>query len=85
MTSTDCRSCVLGVLKSVGMSTYPIKAVCEVGPAGKKCHGTPEGADKCTGMVYFEQLSADECKISWDIKGAGKAGPHGFHIHEKVS
>jgi len=65
-------------------SPYPIVATCDVGPKGKPCNG---GAEKpgegCYGTVTFEQTSADECKISWDITGAGP-GKHGFHIHEKA-
>ncbi len=70
--------------KTQKMSTYPIKAVCEVGPKGAKCHGKPEGEGCCTGMVTFEQVSAEETIISWDIVGAGRPGKHGFHIHEKA-
>ena len=64
---------------------YPIKAQCQVGPNGKACNGKKEqdGGDKCTGMVYFEQVSAEETKISWDLAGCGKQGPHGFHVHSR--
>eukprot|EP00928_Gymnodinium_smaydae_P036453 TRINITY_DN2547_c0_g1_i2.p2 TRINITY_DN2547_c0_g1~~TRINITY_DN2547_c0_g1_i2.p2 ORF type:complete len:183 (-),score=56.50 TRINITY_DN2547_c0_g1_i2:107-655(-) len=63
---------------------FPIKAVCEVNPGGKPCDGGSDEGNKCTGTVCFEQIDADTCKISWDIKGAGKPGLHGFHIHEKA-
>ena len=66
------------------MSTYPLKGVCEVGPKGKRCHGKPEAEGECTGMVYFEQTSADETLITWDLRGCGREGKHGFHIHEKA-
>ena len=63
---------------------FPIKAVCEVGPKGKPCSGSaPPPGPGCYGTVTFEQVSADKCKISWDITGAGP-GKHGFHIHEKA-
>mmetsp|Transcript_6208 Transcript_6208/g.13697 ORF Transcript_6208/g.13697 Transcript_6208/m.13697 type:complete len:179 (+) Transcript_6208:95-631(+) len=62
--------------------SYPIKAQCEVGPNGKPCSGG-EDDGKCSGMVYFEQTSADSIKITWDIKGM-TPGLHGFHIHEKA-
>ena len=66
------------------MSPYPIKARCEVGPKGNPCHGKPEGKGVCTGIVDFEQINADETKISWVLEGCGKEGLHGFHIHEKA-
>mmetsp|Transcript_38506 Transcript_38506/g.46509 ORF Transcript_38506/g.46509 Transcript_38506/m.46509 type:complete len:175 (-) Transcript_38506:165-689(-) len=62
--------------------SYPIKAVCEVGPKGNPCKGGDAGGS-CYGTVTFEQTSADSCTISWDITGAGP-GDHGFHIHEKA-
>ena len=63
--------------------SYPIKATCEIAPKGKPCH---EGAEEtgCTGVVNFVQTTADYCEISWDLKQCGKAGLHGFHIHEKA-
>ena len=65
-------------------SMFPIKAVCEVGPKGKPCSGSaPPPGPGCYGTVTFEQVSADKCKISWEVTGAGP-GKHGFHIHEKA-
>lgn len=64
--------------------SYPIKAICEVGPNGKTCGGGDEAAPACRGVVHFLQESADSCTISWDITGAGKEGLHGFHVHEKA-
>merc|ERR1712146_689729 len=69
----------------VSMSaSFPINAVCVVGPNGKPCGGGSDSNNQCGGTVTFEQIDADTCKISWDIKGAGRAGLHGFHIHEKA-
>ena len=79
--STDAEAAKTGYGSDV---KYPIHAQCEVGPNGKPCHGKPEGDGTCTGMVYFEQMNADETKISWDLTGCGKEGEHGFHIHEKA-
>merc|ERR1719424_2382420 len=63
--------------------SYPIKAVCEVGAAGKPCGGGAEQAPECGGTITFEQTDADTCKISWEIKGL-TPGLHGFHVHEKA-
>ena len=63
--------------------SYPIKAICQVGQNGKVCNGAEEPAPGCTGTVWFEQLDADNCKITWEIKGI-TPGLHGFHIHEKA-
>ena len=63
--------------------SYPLKAICEVGPNGKPCGGGAE-TTSCTGTVTFEQTEEAFCKISWDLKGCGKAGLHGFHVHEKA-
>lgn len=60
---------------------YPIKAQCEVGPNGNPCHGKPEADSVCSGMVYFEQVTAETTNISWDLEGCGREGKHGFHIH----
>mmetsp|Transcript_9082 Transcript_9082/g.22241 ORF Transcript_9082/g.22241 Transcript_9082/m.22241 type:complete len:195 (+) Transcript_9082:133-717(+) len=64
--------------------SYPIKAQCLIAPKGKPCGGGEEEAPGCTGIVTFVQESAEKCVISWDLKGCGKAGMHGFHIHEKA-
>jgi len=64
--------------------SYPIEAYCEVSPKGKPCHGGNDLDNKCTGLVKFLQKSADSITISWDLKNCGKAGEHGFHIHEKA-
>ena len=69
---------------STSATSFPIKAVCVVGPNGKPCGGGSDSGNACTGTVTFEQTDADTCKISWELRGCGKAGPHGFHIHEKV-
>jgi len=70
------------------MSTYPIKATCDLGPKGQPCTpGQKEGpaGPGCYGTVTFEQTSAEECVISWDISNIGPPGSlHGFHIHEKA-
>merc|ERR550525_1767407 len=63
--------------------SYPIKATCEVGPAGKPCGGGAEKAPGCTGTVTLEQIDEDTCKISYEIKGLSP-GLHGFHVHEKA-
>ncbi len=62
--------------------TFPIKAVCEVGEAGKACDGstTPTG---CYGTVEFTQVDAENIEIEWKVSGL-KPGLHGFHIHEKA-
>jgi Cu-Zn family superoxide dismutase len=62
--------------------SFPIKAVCIVGPEGKSCDGT-SGDTGCTGTVNFEQTDADTCKITYEIKGL-TPGKHGFHVHEKA-
>eukprot|EP00419_Tripos_fusus_P009746 CAMPEP_0172661838 /NCGR_PEP_ID=MMETSP1074-20121228/4975_1 /TAXON_ID=2916 /ORGANISM="Ceratium fusus, Strain PA161109" /LENGTH=175 /DNA_ID=CAMNT_0013477671 /DNA_START=47 /DNA_END=574 /DNA_ORIENTATION=- len=63
--------------------SYPIKAVCVVGPEGKTCDGAPEGK-LCTGTIVFEQTEQDaDCTISYEISGL-TPGKHGFHIHEKA-
>merc|ERR1719284_2162119 len=62
--------------------SYPIKAVCEVGPNGKPCDGA-EPAEGCFGTITFEQTDADTCKITYEIKGL-TPGLHGFHVHEKA-
>lgn len=63
-------------------SPYPIVATCDVGPKGKPCNGGEEKpGEGCYGTVTFEQTSAEECTISWDITGTGP-GKHGFHVHE---
>eukprot|EP00392_Amoebophrya_sp_AT5.2_P003147 g3152.t1 len=64
--------------------SYPIKAQCLIAPKGKPCGGGEEEAPGCTGIVTFVQESAEKCVISWDLKNCGKAGKHGFHIHEKA-
>ena len=64
--------------------SFPIKAICQVGANGKVCGGGAEEAPGCSGVVKFEQLDADTIKIEWDLKGCGKEGLHGFHIHEKA-
>merc|ERR1712176_1639474 len=61
-----------------------MKAECVVGPEGKVCGGGDEQAPGCTGKVTFTMNDESSCLIEWDIKGAGKAGLHGFHIHEKA-
>merc|ERR1719424_1958822 len=63
--------------------SYPIKAVCEVGAAGKPCGGGAEQAPECGGTITFEQTDADTCKITYEIKGL-TPGLHGFHVHEKA-
>jgi len=68
------------------LESYPIKAVSNLGPRGQPLF---DGAEKvadagCYGTVTFEQASADECKISWDITGYG-TGNKGFHVHEKAN
>eukprot|EP00931_Biecheleriopsis_adriatica_P084119 TRINITY_DN5783_c0_g2_i1.p1 TRINITY_DN5783_c0_g2~~TRINITY_DN5783_c0_g2_i1.p1 ORF type:complete len:203 (+),score=35.64 TRINITY_DN5783_c0_g2_i1:60-611(+) len=65
-------------------SPYPIKAECYVGPNGKVCGDGKEQAPGCTGKVTFEQFDANKTKIEWALKGCGKEGLHGFHIHEKA-
>ena len=64
--------------------SYPIKATCSIAPKGKPCGGGEEEAPGCTGVVHFEQVSADKTIITWDLQGCGAAGLHGFHIHEKA-
>merc|ERR1719472_705770 len=34
-------------------------------------------------MVKLTQLDAGTITIEWELTGCGKAGLHGFHIHEK--
>eukprot|EP00747_Dinoflagellata_sp_TGD_P162414 gnl/TRDRNA2_/TRDRNA2_179982_c0_seq1.p1 gnl/TRDRNA2_/TRDRNA2_179982_c0~~gnl/TRDRNA2_/TRDRNA2_179982_c0_seq1.p1 ORF type:complete len:177 (-),score=45.13 gnl/TRDRNA2_/TRDRNA2_179982_c0_seq1:141-671(-) len=63
--------------------SYPIKAVCTVGPEGKPCDGGSDAGNACTGTVSFEQTDADTCKITYEIKGL-TPGLHGFHVHEKA-
>ena len=74
------KKCFDGFFSANAMS-YPIKATCVVGPNGKPCDGGNDANNACTGTVKFEQTSADECTISWNVKGLAK-GLHGFHIHE---
>jgi Cu-Zn family superoxide dismutase len=62
--------------------SYPVKAKCDIAPKGKPCDGKEEQAAGCTGIISFTQISADETVIEWDLKGCGKQGKHGFHIHE---
>lgn len=69
---------------TVAEPSYPIKAECYVGPAGKVCGGGAEQAPTCVGKVTFEQPSVDICNISWELTGCGREGKHGFHIHEKA-
>ena len=64
--------------------SYPIEATCSVAPKGQPCSGACDDNNQCTGTITFKQTSADCCEISWNIKNAGKAGKHGFHIHEKA-
>jgi len=71
-----------GAIKLAG-GAYPIKAICTVGPEGKPCGGGAEAAPGCTGVVCFEQIDPDTCKISYEIKGL-TPGKHGFHVHEKA-
>lgn len=63
--------------------SYPIKATCFVSPEGKPCDGGCDTGNICKGEVTFEQVSADETIISWNVTGL-KPGLHGFHIHEKA-
>uniref|UniRef100_A0A7S4VYF7 Superoxide dismutase [Cu-Zn] n=1 Tax=Alexandrium monilatum TaxID=311494 RepID=A0A7S4VYF7_9DINO len=61
---------------------YPIEAVCEVSPQGKPCGGGND-TSICTGTITLKQTSAEECSISYEIRGL-TPGKHGFHIHEKA-
>merc|ERR1719284_1890660 len=62
--------------------SYPIKAVCEVGPNGKPCDGGAETA-QCTGTVNFLQVDVETIEIDYEITGL-TPGLHGFHVHEKA-
>jgi Cu/Zn superoxide dismutase len=64
-----------------GSEAPKLKAICEVGPNGKPCHGASEGP-RVSGMVTFED-SDKKCNISYKISGLSP-GNHGFHIHEKA-
>lgn len=56
-----------------------------MGPKGKPCDGGSDGdGDSCQGTITFEQISVEECKISWNLTGCGAEGEHGFHVHEKA-
>eukprot|EP00811_Abedinium_folium_P012305 NODE_21408_length_754_cov_8.192982.p1 GENE.NODE_21408_length_754_cov_8.192982~~NODE_21408_length_754_cov_8.192982.p1 ORF type:complete len:173 (-),score=55.37 NODE_21408_length_754_cov_8.192982:127-645(-) len=63
--------------------SYPIRAICQVGAAGRPCGGGEEPAGECTGMINFEQVDAETCKISYEVRGLAP-GMHGFHVHEKA-
>lgn len=63
--------------------SFPIKAVCEVGPGGKPCGGGSEQAPECSGTITFEQTDENTCTIRYEIKGL-TPGKHGFHVHEKA-
>jgi len=62
--------------------SFPIKAKCEVGEAGKSCDGS-ETATGVTGLVTFTQTDAENCTIEYEIEGLAP-GNHGFHVHEKA-
>merc|ERR1712194_277463 len=68
------------------MVSFPIKAVCEVAPKGAACGGKVDVNDgqHCEGVITLVQKDENTCEISWDIKGVGRAGKHGFHIPEKA-
>jgi len=68
-------------IDAAGVS-FPIKAVCEVGEAGKSCDGS-ETATGVTGMVTFTQTDAETVTIEYEVKGLAP-GKHGFHVHEKA-
>mmetsp|Transcript_4007 Transcript_4007/g.8097 ORF Transcript_4007/g.8097 Transcript_4007/m.8097 type:complete len:187 (-) Transcript_4007:53-613(-) len=65
-----------------GLSKKPM-AVCTVSPQGKGCPGSEAVSGVCTGVINFTQMSADSCKIEYEIKGL-TPGKHGFHIHAKA-
>ena len=57
-----------------------MKAICKVGPEGRSCDGSKTDTG-VSGVVKFEQASAESCVISWHINGL-TPGKHGFHVHE---
>lgn len=61
---------------------FPVKAVCEVGEAGKACDGSTSKTGVC-GMVSFTQTDAETTEIEYEVTGLSP-GLHGFHIHEKA-
>jgi len=62
--------------------SFPIKAVCEVGEAGKSCDGSTT-ATGVTGMITFTQTDAETITVDYEVKGLAE-GKHGFHVHEKA-
>lgn len=55
----------------------PDRAICKLGPNGKKCDGKPD-----SGSVVGEVLFEDDgriCRIRYLIVGL-KPGKHGFHM-----
>eukprot|EP00747_Dinoflagellata_sp_TGD_P110636 gnl/TRDRNA2_/TRDRNA2_171010_c0_seq2.p1 gnl/TRDRNA2_/TRDRNA2_171010_c0~~gnl/TRDRNA2_/TRDRNA2_171010_c0_seq2.p1 ORF type:complete len:290 (-),score=61.85 gnl/TRDRNA2_/TRDRNA2_171010_c0_seq2:269-1138(-) len=68
-------------IDAAGVS-FPIKAVCELGEAGKACDGSTTDTGVC-GTVEFTQLDAETIEIEYKVSGL-KPGLHGFHIHEKA-
>eukprot|EP00670_Eutreptiella_braarudii_P007414 CAMPEP_0174289582 /NCGR_PEP_ID=MMETSP0809-20121228/25546_1 /TAXON_ID=73025 ORGANISM="Eutreptiella gymnastica-like, Strain CCMP1594" /NCGR_SAMPLE_ID=MMETSP0809 /ASSEMBLY_ACC=CAM_ASM_000658 /LENGTH=333 /DNA_ID=CAMNT_0015387617 /DNA_START=57 /DNA_END=1058 /DNA_ORIENTATION=- len=68
-------------IDATGVS-FPIKAECPIGEAGKACDGS-ESKSGVTGMVEFEQKDAETITIKYKIEGLAP-GDHGFHIHEKA-
>jgi len=62
--------------------SFPIKATCEVGEAGKACDGS-ETATGVTGSITFTQTDAETITVDYEVKGLAP-GLHGFHIHEKA-
>lgn len=68
-------------IDATGVS-FPIKAVCEVGEAGKSCDGSTTNSGVC-GTVTFVQSDAETLEVEYALTGLAP-GKHGFHIHEKA-
>jgi Cu-Zn family superoxide dismutase len=58
-----------------------LKAVCVVGPNGKKCDGSAD-TGSVSGKIEFVE-EGDNCTITYNVTGL-TPGLHGFHIHEKA-
>jgi Cu-Zn family superoxide dismutase len=63
--------------------TFPVKALSEIGEAGKSCDGSTTSSGVC-GSVHFTQTDAETITIEYEIRGLQPGKQHGFHIHEKA-
>jgi Cu/Zn superoxide dismutase len=74
-----CASSVIGINCSFAASREnPDRAVCTLGPNGKRCDGQPDSGS-VTGEVSFED-DGDICRVRYLIVGL-KPGKHGFHMY----